>query len=191
LLPANAAGGGGVQLSTVSKPSDPKSRPGPPDPDPYRYGWRYVRQTRSDGTEAFDQVPLTLEDVHPEVGDFIVQTDPHDSDRAYLKAVFKARLNDDRSAAVLSDCRVDWNIPGVRPLGPDVAVFFGVRRHTCWSTFDVSEEKARPALVIEVTSPETRTNDVGSRWTITTMPACRCMSSQTYSRRLTMNAESN
>jgi colicin import membrane protein len=179
-----------VQLSTVSKPSDPKSRPGPPDPDPYRYGWRYVRQTRSD-TEAFDQVPLTLEDVHPEVGDFIVQTDPHDSDRAYLKAVFKARLNDDRSAAVLSDCRVDWNIPGVRPLGPDVAVFFGVRRHTCWSTFDVSEEKARPALVIEVTSPETRTNDVGSRWTITTMPACRCMSSQTYSRRLTMNAESN
>ena len=149
-------------MSTVSKPPAPKSRPAPPQPDPYRYGWRYVRTTRPDGTEAFDQVPLTLEDVlHPEVGDFIVQTDAHDSDRGYLYAVFKARLQDDRTAVVLSDCRVDWNIPGVRPLGPDLAVFFGVRRQVRWSTFDVAKEGARPALVIEVTSPETRTNDVG------------------------------
>src|SRR5262249_31727965 len=112
--------------------------------------------------EALDQVPLTLEDVlHPEVGDFIVQTDAHDNDRAYLKAVFKLRLRADRTAAVLSDCRVDWNLPGIRPLGPDVAVFFGVRRHIDWATFDVAAERARPALVIEVTSPETRSNDIG------------------------------
>src|SRR5262249_31709431 len=113
-------------MSTVSKPPAPKSLRVPPEPEPYRYGWRYVRITRPDGTEACDQIPLTLEDVlHPEEGDFIVQTDAHDSDRAYLKHVFKARLEDDRTAVVLSDCRVDWNIPGIRPLGPDVAVFFG------------------------------------------------------------------
>jgi Uma2 family endonuclease len=130
-------------------------------PDPYRYGWRYKRITRRDGSVAFLQVPLTLEDVlHPEVGDFIMQTDPHDSDLVYLKEVFKAQLADDPQAVVLSDCRVDWNIPGVKPLGPDLAVFFGVRRHVGWSTFNVAKEGARPALVIEVTSPETRINDV-------------------------------
>jgi hypothetical protein len=115
-------------MSTVSK-SRPAKQP-PSELDPFRYGWRYVRITRPDGTEALDQVPLTLEDVlHPEVGDFIVQTDAHDNDRAYLKAVFKLRLRADRTAAVLSDCRVDSNLPGIRPLGPDVAVFIGVRRH--------------------------------------------------------------
>ena len=147
-------------MSTVSK-SRPRKQP-PSELDPFRYGWRYVRITRPDGTEALEQVPLTLEDVlHPELGDFIVQTDGHDNDRAYLKSVFKARLSRNRTAAVLSDCRVDWNVPGIRPLGPDVAVFFGVRRFIDWATFDVAAEGARPILVIEVTSPETRANDIG------------------------------
>jgi len=151
-------------MSTLSKQPGSNFPPGPSEPDPYRYGWRYVRIARPDGTEEFDQVPLTLEDVlHPEEGDFIVQSDPHDSDLAYLKAVFKARLKDDPTAVVLSDCRVDWNVPGVRPLGPDVAVFFDVGRHIMWSTFDLGEEGARPALVIEVTSPDTRSNDVGPK----------------------------
>jgi Uma2 family endonuclease len=105
-----------------------------------------------------------LKDVlFPEEGDFLVQSDPQDSDRMYLKAVFKAQLRDDRKAVVLSDCRVDWSLPGVRPLGPDIAVFFGVRRRILWSTFDLAAERARPALVIEVTSPETRSNDVGPK----------------------------
>ena len=146
-------------MSTASTTRPPRS---PSDePDPFRYGWRYVRITRPDGTEEFDQVPLTLEDVlHPEEGDFIVQSDPHDRERTYLRTVSEARLEEDPTAVVLSDCRVDWNILGVRPLGPDLAVFFGVRRYIPWSTFDVAEEGARPALVIEITSPETRNNDL-------------------------------
>ena len=154
-------------LSTIpTKRPASKTRPTPRDADPFRYGWRHVPKIRPYGTEVFDQVPLTLEDVlHPEVGDFIVQTDPHDSDLAYLKAVFKARLTDNPTAVVLSDCRVDWNIPGVKPLGPDVAVFFGVSRHIAWATFSVAIEKAKPALVIEVTSPDTRKNGVGIKKT--------------------------
>ena len=71
-------------MSTVSRPKPPKSPP--PEPDPFRYGWRYVRVEHPDGTVSFDQIPLTLEDVlHPEVGDFIVQTDGRDSDLNYLK----------------------------------------------------------------------------------------------------------
>src|SRR5437016_4646677 len=78
----------------------------------------------------------------------------------YLKDVFKAQLADDPKKAVISDCRVDWNLSGVRPLGPDVAAFGGIKRHRDWSTFDVKAEGAKPLLVVEVTSPDTRDNDV-------------------------------
>jgi Uma2 family endonuclease len=108
-----------------------------------------------------EQVPLTLEDVlFPETGDFIVQTDLHDTDTSYLKYVFNARLAGDPDAVAVSDCRVDWNIPGVRRLGPDIAVFFGVKRRKDWATLDVAAEGAQPVLVVEVTSTGTRPNDV-------------------------------
>lgn len=149
-------------MSTLSRRPASRPRPPSPEPDPFRYGWRYVRIIGPDGTEAFDQVPLTLEDVlHPEVGDFIVRSDPQVSDISYLRNVFRARLQDRPGALVLSDCRVDFNIPGVRPLGPDVVVFFGVKRRIIWATCDVGRERARPVLVVEVTSPDTRSNDVG------------------------------
>jgi hypothetical protein len=107
---------------------------------------------------------LTQEDVlHPEVDDFIVQNTPHSADRDYLHHVFNDRLIENPTAVVLADCRVDWNIPGVRPLGPDNAVFLGVKRAQTeqWDTFDVAAEGAKPALVVEVTSPSTRKNDLG------------------------------
>jgi colicin import membrane protein len=153
-------------MSTVSKSRSAK--PPKPEPDPYYYGWRYVRVVAPDGTENFEQVPLTLEDVlFPEVGDFIVEveSDAHNNDRDNLKLVFKSRLAHEPRAMVLSHGRVDWNLPGVRPLGPDIAVFFGVRRYEEWDTFDVAGERARPALVVEVTSPKTRRNDLGRKLT--------------------------
>jgi len=146
-------------MSTVS---DRPTRKPPAEPNPFRFGWRYVQITRPDGTEEIDQVPLTLEDVlHPEVGDIIVESDPHDSDRGYLKAVSKTRLAHEPASVVLSDCQVDFNIRGVKPLCPDLALFFGVRRQIAWSSFNVAAEGARPVLVVEVTSPETRSNDIG------------------------------
>ena len=38
-------------------------------------------------------------------------------------------------------------------------VIFGVRERKNWSTFDVAQEGVRPALIIEITSPETRSID--------------------------------
>jgi hypothetical protein len=39
-------------------------------------------------------------------------------------------------------------------------VIFGVRERKNWSTFRVAEEGVRPALIVEITSPETRGHDV-------------------------------
>ena len=150
-------------MSTVS--TSPPPQQSPDESDPFRYGWRYVRVQRPDGTEDFDQVPLTLEDVlFPETGDFIVQTDLHDNDVVYLKIVFKSQLADEPRSVVVSDCRVDWNLPDVRPLCPDIAVFHDMEEYQDWATLDVEAEGMTPDLVVEVTSPGTRQNDVESKF---------------------------
>jgi len=78
----------------------------------------------------------------------------------YLTAVLRARLEPSGQAIVLSDVRVAWDVPDLRPHGPDVMVIPGLRERRDWSTFDVAAEGVRPALIIEITSPETRENDV-------------------------------
>ena len=150
-------------MSTVSTLQAP-GQSAPDDSDPFRYGWRWavlVQQHEWDGSESLDQVPLSLEDaLHPQDGDHIVHTQPHDIDLTYLKDVFNSILASNPHAVVLSDCGVDWNLPGFKPLCPDIAVFFGIRKHRGWSIFDVETEHAQIALVIEVTSASTRSNDV-------------------------------
>jgi len=129
--------------------------------DPFRYGWRYVRRTRPDGLIALEQVPLTLEDLlHPQEGDHVTHSRDHERFRKYIANVLEARLQHDRSAAVLIDVRVAWDVAELQPHGPDIAVVFGVREQQNWSTFDVAQEGARPALIVEITSPETRQIDL-------------------------------
>ena len=163
-FPTNAATGGGAILSSVPKPLARITRPTRQQPDPYRCGWRYTRGIRPDGTEDFDQVSLTPDDVlFPQEDDFIVQNTAHNADRRYLDDVFGDRLSETPTAVVLADCRIDWNVPGVRPLGPDIAVFVGVKRRPAkgWDTFHVALEDAKPQLVVEINSPSTRRNDLG------------------------------
>ncbi|MCI0456807.1 MAG: Uma2 family endonuclease [Gemmataceae bacterium] len=135
----------------------------PPDKDLYRYGFREVCQTGPDGQKTCEHVPLTLEDVlHPQEGDIIMQGDAHDQDRGYLKAVLRTRLARKRGALVLSDMLIHWDKPGLRQHVPDLLVFFGVRRpKRDWQSFDVAKEGVRPVLLMEITSPATRTNDLG------------------------------
>jgi len=136
----------------------------PPDgteSDLYRYGWRYIKHPQPDGTTQFEQVPLTLHDVlHPEEEDFILQSALHDRLCAYFVNVVRARVAQDPTTVVLSDCRIAWDVPDVEPLGPDVALIFGVHEQRNWSTFDVAVEGVRPALVIEVTKASTRQLDL-------------------------------
>ncbi len=132
-----------------------------PKADPFRFGWRYVQRTLPNGQIRTDLVPLTLEDaLHPQEEDRYTVSDPHTRDLRYLTDVFEARLADVPEAIVLSDCRIAWDETNLFAHGPDIAVIFGVPERRRWSTFNVVEEGTRPALIVEVTSPSTRVNDV-------------------------------
>ncbi len=147
-------------MSTIH---DSKVEPAPGSAaDPYRYGWRYVARERPDGGVDSVPVPLTLDDLlFPLEEDFAVQHSTHIEDCYYLLGAFQIRTTGDPTAKVLCDCRVRWDVPGLEPLGPDVAVFFGAPEGWQGGTLDVAGTGARPALVIEVTSPDTRINDFG------------------------------
>ena len=65
----------------------------PTTEDPFRLGWRWVRQRGPDGTETFERVPLRPEDLlHPEEDDFLVTNDAHDRVCTYLRNAFEAHL---------------------------------------------------------------------------------------------------
>ena len=132
--------------------------------DPFRYGFRYIEETDAQGKIKWTQMPLTLDDVlHPQVGDFIAQSSEHDAVCDYAKTVCKHQSKSRLDTVALHDVRVDLNVPGVKPVGPDVALFFDVQKKKDWSTFSVADEGTIPALIFEVTSPSTRHQDFGEK----------------------------
>lgn len=140
--------------------------PGTSDPfadDPFARGWRVVTETGPDGAVVEREIPLTEEDLlHPEEGDVIVQNDPHHREVMYLFYVFDTVCSPRGDHLVLSDHRVAWGVRGIRPHCPDVVVFDGSPEwdRTRLETFPAGEVVARPLLVVEVTSPSTRRNDL-------------------------------
>ncbi len=137
-------------------------------PDPFRFGWREVPQIGTDGSKQWVRVPLTPEDLlHPKKGDQILENTQQERDRRYLAEVLEWRLAINPQALVLSDCLINWGVPGLGNHSPDICIFDGVRdpQHRNWGTFRVAEEGARPVLAIEVVSPDAhdrrvRDNDV-------------------------------
>ncbi len=127
--------------------------------DPYTLGWRH--------TESGDRVPLTEYDIlHPQEEDFIVQDPDHITDCIYLQTVVKSRLADLPGLYVLTDVRVDLGLPGVPPIGPDIAAVVDVERSD-WptpGTLHLGGRHVRPLLMIEITSPSTREKDYDQKW---------------------------
>jgi Uma2 family endonuclease len=129
--------------------------------DPFIHGVRKVKRILEDGTEVYDEIPLRQEDLlFPEEWDRHVITAGHYRDCSYLHNAFIRQVRDIPDAKVLGDLRVDWSHPEIRPLGPDVIVVFGVRGWRDWATIKIAEEGATVALIVEVTSPDTRNNDL-------------------------------
>jgi colicin import membrane protein len=141
----------------------PELQSAPPggEDDPFRLGWRYKNVTLPDGTETVEEVPLTEEDLlYPEEGDFAVNPPAHLVDLEYCHISLTSLYVGNPSVVVLGDCRVDYGVEGVRPLGPDILVIFDVGEWLRRGTFRFAEEGGRPVLVIEICSPGSRDNDL-------------------------------
>ena len=127
--------------------------------DPYRIDFADMSKQAA----CLETVPLTEEDLlYPQEGDQIVQNDFHASDFLYLMEVFRDKAKNKPGIRILGDHRIDFQVPGLQPLGPDITVLDGEPRE--WDrekgTFPVIDMKSRPLFVMELTSPTTRSKDV-------------------------------
>jgi colicin import membrane protein len=131
--------------------------------DPFYYGYRSVERTDERGRITLDVVPLTEDDVlHPQLEDHVTQNEPHNQDVRYIQDACEAQVAGQPDTVVLGDHRIVWDVQGIRPHGPDVAVVLGASRGQR-SSFDVAQEGVRPELIIEVTSPATRNSDLNTK----------------------------
>lgn len=142
-------------------PTPPRKPRRPAEFDPYLYGWRHIPRLLPDGALKWERVPLTLEDIlHPQLGDYQMRNEEHARFATYLYNVLRGKVAADPRAVVLSDVRVGWGSLGPDPHSPDIAVIFNVRQYQDWSTFNTAEEGTKPGLIIEITSPATRSVDL-------------------------------
>ena len=127
----------------------------------FRLGWRDVARLGANGRIEYDRVPLTSFDIlHPKEGDFQVHSTEHKAFCVYLDNVLSAQVAHDPHAVVMHDTGVRWDDPELLWHSPDVALIYGVREVKKWGMFDVAQEGTRPSLIIEITSPETRSIDL-------------------------------
>jgi Uma2 family endonuclease len=130
----------------------------------YPYGWREVLCHHPEGIPFYKRIPLTLADVlHPQEDDVFMPSDEHTRLCIYLFTVLSWLLEDQPDALVLSEVNIDWGVQEMAPHRPDLAVIFGIQQRKEWSTFYVAEEGTRPTVIIEITSPKTRTLDLDDK----------------------------
>jgi Uma2 family endonuclease len=124
-------------------------------------GWRYEWLRHADGTETAVPVPLTAEEIrHPQEGYVMPIRTSHDRLSGAACDMLRAHFADQPDVAVFHDLIFEWDHPEVGNYAPDIAVVFGVRQPEAdRSKFVIAAEGTRPALIIEVTSPTTRTID--------------------------------
>lgn len=130
--------------------------------DPFRLGWRFRTRIQEDGSEVIEQIPLTRWDVlHPQEDDFIVQNENHTRDCQYLKQVLQVYFKDKKDVLVLCDHRIDWQVPGIIPHGPDIVVLSELKKP--WDpekgTFPVADMGAKVLVAVEVVSQSTYETD--------------------------------
>lgn len=133
--------------------------PVPTDANPFALGWRW----RDGGATV---LPLTAADLlWQEEGDQLVTNDYHNDDVRYLCEVLRWRVEGKAGVRVLTDHCINFQVPTLGILGPDVILLNGAPRE--WDgargTFPVRDMDARPLYCFEVTSPGTRQRDLRER----------------------------
>jgi colicin import membrane protein len=142
--------------------------PALPNGHPFHIGTRTIIHRNESGEIInTEYVPLTEEDfLHPQEEDRFMLTDPHTIACQYLCHALNVGLRDREKIKVLSDHRIDWQVPGILPHGPDVAVFdnFEAETDDYWGTLHVQDIGAKTMAVFEVTSESTRKIDIGKKF---------------------------
>ena len=127
----------------------------------FPYGWRYVEVSRPDGSIEVEQIPLTLEDaLHPQEDDQIPSNLLQNEVVRSIRNALDSLLRDRDDVLIFNDMLIDWGKPGIKAMSPDIVVFFGGKLASWVGTYRVPEQGVTTEVVIEVTSPSTRSNDV-------------------------------
>jgi hypothetical protein len=130
--------------------------------DPFYLGTRYRREKGPGGEERIVAVPLRPEDLlFPQEGDHVLHTDLHSTTLDHIYDSARLVTRDLPGYRVLIDMRVDFGVDDIEPLGPDISVFADLPEFDpTVGTCRVADLGARVLLVTEITSPDTRQNDL-------------------------------
>jgi Uma2 family endonuclease len=144
--------------STPTEESLPRSIP---VSETLPYGWRYRLRRRRNGTEYYQEIPLTEADfLDPQEGDRKMQNPKH----ARCTVEIFNRLDNyyaaDPTTGVFFDLKMDWGIPDLKKPAPDISVIPHLREKDIDpGSFKVKEQGTRPSLVMEVMSPHYQGDD--------------------------------
>ncbi len=134
----------------------------PPLPTfPLESGWRTVRDPVTGESQ---QIPLTLRDIlFPTEDDigvvYMAQSPMHNLLTGLLYTMLHTYLGT-RAWLILHDVLVLWGVRGVTPKSPDIAAFPGGRFPAREKSYRVGRDGPLPTFVIEVTSEDTRQDDL-------------------------------
>jgi Uma2 family endonuclease len=128
---------------------------------PLESGWRTVRDPV---TGAAQELPLTLRDIlFPTEDDigvvYMAQSPLHNLLTGLLYTMLQTYLGP-RAWLILHDVLVLWGVRGVTPKSPDIAAFPGGRFPYGEKSYRVGRDGPMPTFVIEVTSADTRQEDL-------------------------------
>ncbi|MCE7988398.1 MAG: Uma2 family endonuclease [Caldilinea sp. CFX5] len=131
---------------------------------PLEAGWRTVYDA---ATERYLQQPLTLLDIlYPSEDDvgvvYMAQSPLHNLLTDLLSVMLSTYLGA-RDWLILHDVLVLWGVRGIPPKSPDLAAIPGGRRPIDEKSYRVGRDGPIPAFVIEVTSTETRNEDLDNK----------------------------
>ncbi len=139
-----------------------------PEGYPFHIGTRVVNHRDAEGKIVeTEYVPLTEEDyLYPQEEDRQMLVEAHIAATFYLRYALKIGTADRTDLKIFCDHRIDWQIEGLRPLGPDVVVFENFTRE--WDPYEgtlpVRDFGAEVIAVFEVTSPSTRSIDFDAKF---------------------------
>jgi Uma2 family endonuclease len=165
-----------TRFSALALPADPATEDAGNHPDqtiqrngvheflptfPLEAGWRLVRDPITGESQ---QMPLTLRDIlfptEEDIGAvYMTQSVLHHRLTDLLSVMLSTYLGP-RNWLILRDVLVLWGIRGLLPKGPDIAAIPNGHPALTAKSYRVGRDGPRPAFVIEVTSTETREDDL-------------------------------